>query len=1441
MTQWMLTIPFINGEDKKAGLLRIHNLMSDSAIAQGFAGEPVKPAKAASQIWSDMSTQASEQRVKMQIVKAGRMNFGRARSRNFAAPFEDQVDRYTSFTSGDETLNEIYRKIIPEITDTDLERMADSSTARKKAFDDAIDGMVGMDNKIRNRKLSSSDKFLKSYIIGHAPARGVTLSENRARELQSIVKASLGGLGMADAETTDLLQHRIQSRPLLMNEKVEKEFRHMIHAYHEMREHNSHYLQAMMGGMDGAENPEGVLSALLPSPDDIMRGAIGHLIVDLNMVPAGKQTVTVSDHIRKLWDNILNFEAAPAFIKGGEKEKSVGRLLALYGSRKQLVRAVEQSIQKAQMRGADFISAFQVARPNDITSETILALIKQPEDIDVTEEDTAEGLTSNLLTNDNKVQTRLLLAEMEEVGLAYPIAKGRRSKDTIRPHAQLLGLDPVEIHGSFFSIIPIELPTFSQRPVGWDRRWMVATMRVIDEYWGFIFSEEGILLSNLLYLVASRTEELFNYQMDATEVTQLAILLSKESSMMADEAEGAARRKSARRIGRRGGILPVIVKEGEIKYKPLKSLTKLLGIGSTEEEVAELEEENDALEEENDALEEEHEGLVTLISRESEEPELDPGEAQDLIEDELREIEGNFLDELKELGLKEKNINSLLDTGTLKLTDRDKKRLAENAAELGTENHNNNLEHLMENWDGDVDLDWINDDEYRKNKLIDLGFKLEMYDEDGWAERAFRDLDLEVGLPARRRARMKLSAGDGGTRSLGLVHAEVIIGVNLFRDIGGGLRDVFGGRSKIVEKQLMNSMTLAKAELKSRAKEMGATSVRNIRIEPFTYGGKGSMIGLVAVGDAYGPAKNKVKKNSPWDEELDKRERAGEITDHTAGTLVRCETCTHKWVLSKWDFVPEWSDQPGAGSPKCPSCGAINATQYVTFTEKTILDAADKAIPLLKRCGHPRDSQGLCITQKQSHYAHLQKFAKKKSPRNNPLKNGAATTESRVRSFVMSIPESEVWNSRDIATRMKAKYSRSPTSRQIAPYLSRMQKEGMLKKRKGYGNSTAYSVNIGYIIALDKSNPPDDDPVCCIICGSCDGCEHIPNPLYDTTGKNPRMKIPKPFQPFVIDGINLDFQMGLSSKAKAESIAEKATAKTGVKHTVIVDDSLYFVMKANPPDVFGVNREMVHVYLGQQGIYGMTDEMLQGYGGPLNAPDHAVTEHLLGSFPAGTKITVVLPPKGPPKAVVGKFPKNNVILAETGNHGQLPFTGLTENSSLIESAQQRYLNETLGYDQVNPPIKVRPRAIAMKCRICGFKVSLAQYKGRDPLPKGADWSLTPDASTSHTCPICETPNAFSGVHARPITFKNPKGSNTRKYKGHIILKQQDGWVVEAYDLHFKTLKEAREYITKHVSGTASANKQCVRTVSGHRCKGLVVFIKSNKYRCDGCNAEYKEA
>ena len=80
----------------------------------------------------------------------------------------------------------------------------------------------------------------------------------------------------------------------------------------------------------------------------------------------------------------------------------------------------------------------------------------------------------------------------------------------------------------------------------------------------------------------------------------------------------------------------------------------------------------------------------------------------------------------------------------------------------------------------------------------------------------------------------------------------------------------------------------------------------------------------------------------------------------------------------------------------------------------------------------------------------------------------------------------------------------------------------------------------------------------------------------------------------------------------------------------------------------------------------------------------------------------------------------------------------------------------------------------------------------------------------------------------------------RKYKGMIIKKSGKMWNVEAFDKNFKTLKAARDFISKKVSGAASANGPCPRVVGKTKCKGTVILVRG-KWKCKACKAEFREA
>ncbi|HLF45532.1 MAG TPA: heavy metal-binding domain-containing protein [Chitinophagaceae bacterium] len=85
---------------------------------------------------------------------------------------------------------------------------------------------------------------------------------------------------------------------------------------------------------------------------------------------------------------------------------------------------------------------------------------------------------------------------------------------------------------------------------------------------------------------------------------------------------------------------------------------------------------------------------------------------------------------------------------------------------------------------------------------------------------------------------------------LGVVSAEVIIGANVFKDILGGLRDFFGGRSGTYEKVLMEAKQNAMDELIQRSQSLGANAIVGIDLDFETVGSGGSMLMVIASGTA---------------------------------------------------------------------------------------------------------------------------------------------------------------------------------------------------------------------------------------------------------------------------------------------------------------------------------------------------------------------------------------------------------------------------------------------------------------------------------------------------------------------------------------------------------------------------------------------------------------
>lgn len=66
---------------------------------------------------------------------------------------------------------------------------------------------------------------------------------------------------------------------------------------------------------------------------------------------------------------------------------------------------------------------------------------------------------------------------------------------------------------------------------------------------------------------------------------------------------------------------------------------------------------------------------------------------------------------------------------------------------------------------------------------------------------------------------------------LGVVCAQSVLGVNAFKDVAAGMRNVFGGRSKAYENELSSGVAAVLEELEEQAAKVGADGVLGVDID----------------------------------------------------------------------------------------------------------------------------------------------------------------------------------------------------------------------------------------------------------------------------------------------------------------------------------------------------------------------------------------------------------------------------------------------------------------------------------------------------------------------------------------------------------------------------------------------------------------------------------
>jgi uncharacterized protein YbjQ (UPF0145 family) len=69
------------------------------------------------------------------------------------------------------------------------------------------------------------------------------------------------------------------------------------------------------------------------------------------------------------------------------------------------------------------------------------------------------------------------------------------------------------------------------------------------------------------------------------------------------------------------------------------------------------------------------------------------------------------------------------------------------------------------------------------------------------------------------------------TENLGIVTAPGVLGVNAFKDVSAGVRNIFGGRAKSYENELAAGVSDVLAEIEEQAAKLGADAVVGVDID----------------------------------------------------------------------------------------------------------------------------------------------------------------------------------------------------------------------------------------------------------------------------------------------------------------------------------------------------------------------------------------------------------------------------------------------------------------------------------------------------------------------------------------------------------------------------------------------------------------------------------
>ncbi len=425
-------------------------------------------------------------------------------------------------------------RLIPDTTQLELANMI-SSEGKKAAIDLTMAKMSSGNEPPKTLKSPISDVLssgagievprekIAYQALGIRPGRKANIDSKFKMDLRNKITEIVGLSG-----TTGKSKGRVGQLPFIDNHTfITKEhindFRDMLGLYHYIRANNAPYMEMLVSGLKGAQNPSllpvgKMIDYLMPTPDHLFRGEpVIFIAPDLGKIQTKKMS-----RIYKLVFGIKQQTAAAISEDRQANAKDAQKLVALYeNNRENLARDLNAAVSLLAALDLDDIQWKNYSESGGLP----------PNSEQIFTDATFQSVFDRNGHFNERLHIPLYLIAGRQIHhspqeqfekLRKLVGRIKKKPDKKKFNKKLKEI----LKGTPQGVVMVQQNGFTLPPIGWSRAWMIPTMMVIDEYWAMLADESAeIQIHELLYLIGIKAVEVSGYEIQPQEYLLILLLL----------------------------------------------------------------------------------------------------------------------------------------------------------------------------------------------------------------------------------------------------------------------------------------------------------------------------------------------------------------------------------------------------------------------------------------------------------------------------------------------------------------------------------------------------------------------------------------------------------------------------------------------------------------------------------------------------------------------------------------------------------------------------------------------------------------------------------------------------------------------------------------------------------------------------------------------------